>query len=325
MKRIVLLLLIICPMMASAQKFVCNLDVNLYGSPSTMTPVRGSVDKGEEVTVSNLQYNGWCSITAGEKTGYMKIKRLDPLDDVAREMKTLADDRVGKETKMVTWGIIIVLITLVLSLATKHAKKVRIPIMMAGIVLVSILEILYLANGYEFTFYSPFVLGSWLKAAMYFLAFVLFLGVQVFLWLKTLQLLAETTPKGAEKGQGGCFLSIVVLVLGFVAFAVVGLTNKEAEYNKYIFWGLVISQVIQVVIFFIYYIRTPLTALLYVITYAVGFAAVIYMAMDVIEVMICAIFIGAVLEKMFTAGTTFQITTRIGGREKTVWSDENKG
>ncbi len=313
--------MIICPMLVSAQKFVCNFDVNLYGSPSTLTPARGSVDKGEEVCVNNLQYNGWCSITAGEKTGYMKIKRLDPLDDAAQKMKALADDRVEKETQMVTWGIIIVLATLILSLATIKVRKVRIPILMAGILLASVLEILYLANGYQFTFYSPFVLGSWWKATVYFLAFVLFLGVQVFLWLQTLQLIAESTPKGAEKGQGGCFLTIVVLALGFAAFAVVGLMNKEAEYNKYIFWGLVISQVIQVIIFFVYYIRTPLIALIYVITYAVGFTAVLYMALDVIEVMICAMFTGAVLEKLFAAGTTFQVTTRIGGRNKTVWSD----
>ncbi len=319
MKRIVLLLLIICPMMASAQKFVCNLDVNLYGSPSTMTPVRGSVDKGEEVTVSNLQYNGWCSITAGEKTGYMKIKRLDPLDDVAREMKTLADDRVGKETKMVTWGIIIVLITLVLSLATKHAKKVRIPIMMAGIVLVSILEILYLANGYEFTFFSPFVLGSWWKAAIYFLAFVLFLGVQVYLWLKTLQLIAESSPKGAEKGQGGCLITVIALVLGFVAFVVVALMDKEAEYNKYIFWGLVISQVVQAIIFFIYYIRTPAIALMYVITYAVGFTAIIYMSIDVLTVVICAMVMGSMMNGMLNVMTIRQITFRTPSGDRMGW------
>ena len=324
MKHFLLLILFLLPVLAPAQNFVCNTDVNLYGSASTLTPVRGSVDKGEEVTAQRLQYNGWCYITSkGGKEGYMKIKRLDPLDEIAAEMRTLADKRVNTERAMVTWTAIIALATLILYLLLKVAKsKLRLPVVVIGVLALGVIELLYFMNGYQLTFFSPFVVGGWKWAIIYFIPYVLFIVLQVFLWLSALLDINRISER--KEGQGGCAISIFTLMAAFAAIFLMIILNKEAEWKKYIIWGLVITQVIQAVIFFIYYRKTPILALVYIAVWLIGLAAIIYTAFDAIAAVLIALLIVPVMAQIVGVATTFQRFINIGGgKTRAEWTDIN--
>lgn len=280
------------PMLASAQKFTPDQPegrgLYLFNTPSLTSMNSASqgwmIMHGEQVHANRLLKSGWCEVrykspsTGKEFTGYLKIKTLTPLDEVAKEMKAGYEKRVLLENQTLKGGVILAAAGLVI-LCLGFLGWIRNLLLAAVVILLSVLEIYFLTHSDGFTFYLPTVVG-WKWAVIWFLCFSGFLFVQVFLWFKTMMFV------GKKSGAVGNAIGFAALAtLGLFVVMIISMfmdTRTGATREAGIFKVFVGVQAGIVVYLFIHgcirdgFFRTMLVTPLY----AVGLAAIGLMAYD---------------------------------------------
>jgi hypothetical protein len=303
MKRFLLLLIAVMPMVAQAQNFTPDLPeergIYLFMAPAMNAPHSDwLVMSGETLTAVEVKSNGWVKLSYTDKkgqelTGYNKIKMLKPLDDVAAGMKETAVRRAALEIQIIRWGIILVAIGLVIAFMP-FLGKARTWLLYAILLAVGGLELWFLSTG-GFTFYSPAVVG-WKWAVVWFVGLIVFLAAQAIVWYKAIFSIVRT-PEVVGNAMLIPSLAAIVLVVGYVlSLFWVGL---ETWFDK----GFVIAVALSAVYLFINAaikdgiveaaILTPL--------YVVGVTAIAWMLRDVVIVFIGLMFLGNFLKTSFVS------------------------
>jgi hypothetical protein len=347
MKRVILLLtLAIIPLLAEAQTFTPDqpedrgvflfLNPNINGINSRRDGpmiIGGKITEskafmimgGEEVFVERLDYNGWARVNYTNKdgieyTGYLRIRSLKPLDDTAAEMLALAESRADLETKVITIGFILAGIGLLLSF---------LPLGKAGAVLQLItflglcaLEIWFLRTTEGFTIYSPSVY-TWKTAIKWAVCFVLFLTIQIKLWLGILNVFVDEGDSWIE----GFYITMILSLLVFVALMVTVFLVPSKDVDVWfwrVYYGYLALNLIQVIKNFVSF--GIIRGLFFNIFLAVGLYAITLMAVDMVVVVIIGILTGAFLTFVlgkYAKGGFMQFKVRTaGGRIVTKWGDE---
>ena len=281
------------PMFVSAQSFKVDLPEDYEGLYLYLSPAVNAmrsdwtIKPNEKVLVESVRYNGWCKVkytdvNGKEFDGYLKMKRLAPLDEKAQEMKDEITRLETLETRTITWGIIILAIGFLLSFM-KFLGRIKDILVVAAVILLSVVEIYFFTQTKGFTFYSPMVVG-WKWALLWFLCFAGFIIQQVKLLLGVLGKISPT-----HMGDGILFtlLSIVFILAGML---IAIFLDFDEKYILYIFFAM---QGVQIIYNFI---KMPLKeAIPFNIMFVIGFAALGLMAYDLLIVAVLLLFMIPVL------------------------------
>jgi hypothetical protein len=305
MKRLLLLLVAVMPMVAQAQNFTPDLPedrgIYLFMAPA-MNAAHSDwlVMSGETLTAVEVKSNGWVELSYTDKngqefTGYNKIKMLKPLDDVAAGMKETAARRAELENRIIRWGIILVGIGLVIAFMS-FLGKARTWLLYAISLAVGGLELWFLATTEGgFTFYSPAVVG-WKWAVIWFIGLIVFLAAQAIVWYKAIFSIVRT-PEVVGNAMIWPLLAAVALLVGYVlSLFWIGL---ETWFDK----GFIIVVALSAVyLFFNAAIKDGIVeAVILTPLYAVGITAIAWMLRDVVIVFIGLMFLGNFLKTLFVS------------------------
>jgi hypothetical protein len=303
MKRLLLLLAAVVPMMAQAQNFTPDLPEDrglyLFIAPTAKTlHTDWMVMSGETLTAVEVKSNGWVKLSYTDKkgqefTGFNKIKMLKPLDDVAARMKETAARRVAMEYRIIRWGIILVAIGLLISFMT-FLGKVRTWLLYAISLAVGGLELWFLITG-GFTFYSPAVVG-WKWAVIWFFGLIAFLALQAIVWYKALFSIVRT-PNVVGNAMLIPSLAAIVLVVGYLLSLF--WPGLETWFDK----GFLVAVALSAIYLFINATIKDgiLEAVILTPLYAVGVTAIAWMLRDVVIVFIGLMFLGNFLKTSFVS------------------------
>ncbi|MCL2098020.1 MAG: hypothetical protein FWH23_04605 [Bacteroidales bacterium] len=248
MKKLVFLLLImLLPMIASAQWFSPDIPEEdeflfLFERAIVSSMKVASVKKTEKVFVEESMATGWCKVKytnseGKEIEGYTKMQVLKPLDDVAAQMKEQRNNFTLGQWKVVTFVIIFIVIGLA-ALFMEFLGRWGLILQILAITVLCALEFWFLTQTEGFTFYLPSVVG-WKKAATGFLFLVIFLGSQFFLWIMTLLRISVDALGTAMVGLALSVLTVVVAWLVVFFFAGGGKYDLWEKYIGIGYWILI--------------------------------------------------------------------------------------